>query len=353
MYNTIMGYVIEQADRNDKHILQIEQDIISQIKLYKNKLDNGILIYVSSITSQLILSQFMIKVQAKFEEYTSNVKRILLDAFDNHYNLGYHNVNNYIDIANELSRKFNKNITEMQISYNNESVKYIQEHAFDLLKGYSSSKVEKIRSELQTLFLTGRSDKDNVKNSIIKILGTNASKAEEITQTELSRAYNYGTISNLYNYNKANPTDKVKKYWHGFKYSEVTCTYCRPRIGNIFDIDDNMEVLPAHVRCRCVWLPYKDGWTEEQTIAMVTETQSLKDRYTINEIQDKMNSRLGIKYGDYIDPDISYRYIGGDRSQNVLTAISYARQNAINDIISKLDIYYDKSHSNTSRLYIV
>ena len=53
MYNTIMGYVIEQADRNDKHILQIEQDIrITSYNVCYTKLLRDTLAKLSDIIDQ-------------------------------------------------------------------------------------------------------------------------------------------------------------------------------------------------------------------------------------------------------------------------------------------------------------
>lgn len=214
--------------------------------------------------------------------------------------------------------------------YDEDTIEYIQQHAFELLKGHSNEKIEKIRSKIGDMFLRGTASKSVVRSAIESILEVNRSKAEEIAQTELSRAYNYGSVDRFKQYS-AITGERVRKYWHGFKYSERTCEYCRPRIGLTFDIDDDSEVLPAHVRCRCVWLPILDGWDEPVNKSLISRANMINTIYNKDMMYQRINNRLGINYAEYMDQEAMVDYLVGDRTEKVGDALNHARIQYIND----------------------
>lgn len=349
-YNRVIDYIIEQADRYDIKNLQFEEDIKFELgKLtdsYYSRVLNKITV---DITSVYLMQTTMINIDKVLNEYMTACKKILIDTFSEYYNIAYENTGDLIDLGNELMAKFNQGIKEQKSNkeYDEETIEYIQQHSFELLKGHTWEKIEKIRAELGNMFLSNRANKANVRNAIERILNVNRSKAEEIAQTELSRAYNFGVLQRLYDYQ--NLTGQlVKKYWHGFKYSENTCEYCRPRIGNVYDLDDYDEELPAHVRCRCVWLPILDGWDGPLNTKLISRANMLNTAYNKDMMYLRINNRLGINYASYMSDKAVEDYMTGDRTERIYNEMGKARDAYIKDTINSFDIAKDNSKTHMS-----
>ena len=350
-YNTIMDYIIEQADRYDGRNLQFEQDIIFNINRSRDNIFSSIISSLYGYTNMLQMNEIMNSIEKKMNRYYSEIYRELNDNIIKYYNIGYAQAGDLIDIGNEVNNKYNTIVREINANkiMDKTTIEYLRDHSFELMKGHTNLKVSQIRAELGNLLVAGRSDKATVRAKVEKILEVNRSKAEEIAQTELSRAYNYGVISRLAEYNRLNPENKAKKYWHGFLHSDRTCTYCRPRIGNIYELDDNMEILPAHVRCRCVWLPILDGWDKPVSTDLIRKANMLNTSYSPDMIYNRINSRLGIDYGKYIPVDAATKYLSGDRSPNIMKNIETARDNAIDITKNSFDIASDISQAKMSK----
>lgn len=348
--NRIIDYIIEQADRYDIKNLQFEDDLKFQLKRLTdryNALAVGKVIY--NIESVYTLTKLMSSIEKVMKEYISQCEKIMLDKFAEYYNTAYENTGDLIDLGNELSAKFNQNVSEQKANheYDEDTIQFIQDHAFELLKGHSYQKIEKLRAELGNLFLQGRANKANVRDLVQKILEVNKSKAEEIAQTELSRAYNFGTLKRLYDYQQLTGK-KVKKYWHGFKYSDRTCEYCRPRIGLTYDLDDYSEELPAHVRCRCVWLPVMDGWDKPLNVKILSRANVLNTAYNKEMMYTRINSRLGINYAEYMSDKAMTDYLSGERSQKIQDELDNARKQYVKDKTNSFDIARDNSRTHMS-----
>lgn len=347
-FDRIIDYIIEQADRYDIKNLQFEEDIKFELSRITDKYYSMILNkVVVDITSELIMQKLMISIMDTMDKYVVTCKKIIMDTFIEYYNTAYNNIDDLINLGNELSAKFS-NVSEMaNREYDEETIDYIQKHAFELLKGHSHEKVDKIRAKLGDMFLRGTASKANVRSAIEKILNTNKSKAEEIAQTELSRAYNYGTMKRLNDYKKI--TGKhIRKYWHGFKYSNSTCEYCRPRIGNVYDLEDNTEELPAHVRCRCVWLPILDGWDGPVDTKLISRANMLNTGYNKDMIYARINNRLGINYAEYMSDEAIEDYMSGDRTERVYKDMDSARNAYIKDKVDSFEIAKDNSRTHMS-----
>ena len=292
-YNRVIDYIIKQADRYDIKNMQFEDDIKFRLQKatdkYYNKILNQVTVDISSI---LIMQRLMMNIEKVFNEYLNECQHILFDKYYDYFDMAYKNIGDLIDMGNELMAKFNQGVSEQKANkeYDDTTIQYIEDHAFELMKGHSYTKVERIRAVLGDLFLKGKANKANVRAEIERILGVNRSKAEEIAQTELSRAYNYGVIQRLRDYQQLTG-QRVRKYWHGFKYSESTCEYCRPRIGNIYDLDDYDEELPAHVRCRCVWLPVLKSWDGPVSNKLISKANMLNTGYSMDMIYKRINTK--------------------------------------------------------------
>lgn len=348
--NRVIDYIIEQADRYDIKNLQFEQDIKFNLNRLTDRYINLMLNKViSDIATPLALQRLMMSIEETMCQYVSACEKVMIDIFDKYYNTAYENTGDLIDLGNELTARFNQGVSEQKANkeYDEETIKYIQEHAFELLKGHSWQKIEKIRIELGNLFLQGRANKATVREMIQKVLEVNKSKAEEIAQTELSRAYNMGTLQRLYNYQRLTG-QRIKKYWHGFKYSENTCEYCRARIGNVYDLDDHSEELPAHVRCRCVWLSILEGWDKPINTKIISRANMLNTAYNKDMMYQRINNRLGINYAEYMSEESMVDYLTGDRTEKVYDEMSRARDSYIKDKVSSFDIARDNSKQHMS-----
>lgn len=348
--NRIIDYIIEQADRYDIKNLQFEDDLKFQLKRLTDRYNTlAVNKVIYDIESVYTLTKLMSSIEKIMKEYVSQCEKIMLDKFSEYYGIAYSNTGDLIDLGNELTAKFNQNVSEQKANreYDEDTIQYIQDHAFELLKGHSYQKIEKLRAELGNLFLQGRANKANVRALVQKILEVNKSKAEEIAQTELSRAYNFGTLKRLFDY-KQLTGKKVKKYWHGFKYSDRTCEYCRPRIGQVYDLDDYSEELPAHVRCRCVWIPVMDGWDKPLNVKILSRANVLNTAYNKEMMYTRINNRLGINYAEYMSEKAMTDYLSGERSEKVQDELNHAREQYIKDKTNSFDIAKDNSRTHMS-----
>lgn len=349
-YNRVIDYIIEQADRYDIKNLEFENNIKFQLNRLTDKYYNLALSKVTvDITSVYLMQKTISSIDKVLNEYLVACKKILMDTFAEYADVAYENVGDLIDLGNELMAKFNQDVLELKANkeYDEETIEYIQQHSFELLKGHTWQKIERIRAELGNLFLAGRANKANIRSAIEKILDVNRSKAEEIAQTELSRAYNAGALRRLYDYENLTGS-ATRKYWHGFKYSESTCEYCRPRIGNIYDLDDNDEELPAHVRCRCIWLPVLDGWDGPLDTKLISRANMLNTAYSKDMIYMRINNRLGINYASYLSDNAIEDYMLGDRTNKIYDEINKARDRYIKDTVSLFNIAKDVSRTHLS-----
>ena len=347
----IIDYIIDQADRYDNDNIQFEQDIIFNIQRNTDKLISKCVGCVTTdIDTQLKLQQLLMSITNIFTSYTTSNKNLLLDKFKEYENKAYENTGDLIEIGKEVSGRFDESVKELKIEYDEDTVDFIQKHSFELLTGYQNNKITELRSKLGNLLLTGNGTKANVRKLISDVLSTNKSKSEEIAQQELSIAYNNGVMRRMHEYGKISGED-VMKYWHGFKYSDKTCEYCRPRIGNIYDLDDESETLPAHVRCRCVWLPVLKSWNGPVSNKLISKANMLNTGYSMDMIYKRINNRLGIKYAEYLSDNEAIDFISGDRSTKVSKAMEDARNNYISDKIKSFDIDTDTSNGRLSKEY--
>lgn len=341
-FNTVIDYVIEQSDRYDVQNLSYERDVQFLLKKEKANLDMSILSYVRNMNTAMDVSLFMKSVVKTFTRYYNSVGKILDKSIPKHYDNGYNQTGDLIQLGKDIEGRLAEGVKELKgSSYDEDTIEFIKNHAMEQAKGYSDGKINQIRSAVSDLMLKGQANKATVRDTVQKILDTNKSKAEDIARTELSRAYNYGVLHRMEEYTNQAPTQRMRKYWHGFAYSPQTCTYCRPRIGEIYELHDNSEVLPAHVRCRCVWLPILDGWDTPVSRQLTNRANMLNAAYSEDYIYNRINSRLGIDYAGYIDKQAAIDYMAGDRSDKVMSAIARARESAIKDTKAEINIAKD------------
>lgn len=347
---TVLDYIIEQADRYDIRNMQFEEDILLRIRQTTSENIARICRTAGAVDSTLKLSTLMISIDSAFTYYNSTIKKILMDKFSEYARTGYNNTGDLIELGKEMEAKLSTGIREQKASneYDEETIDFIQKHAFEQITGYSNQKIEKIRATLTDMLLKGNTSKAQIREVLEKLLNVNKSKAEEITQQELSRAYNYGTVAKLKEYQRMTG-ERVRKYWHGFKYSAKTCEYCRPRIGNIYELDDETESLPAHIRCRCIWLPILGNWDEPVNTSLIARANMLNTAYSKEMMYQRIENRLNIKYTSYLNEDAVTDFLSGDRSQKVINALNSARQSYIDDLKDAFNILPDTSNGRMSK----
>lgn len=341
-FNKVIDYIIDQSDKYDSKNLQAENDVQFLLRKKKAGLDTIVLSYVRNIDNLVSLTTFMQSVTKAFTRYYNEVAKIYDSSIQKHYDSGFNQTDDLIRIGKEVEGKLSEPVKEIRYGrYDENTIEFIKNHAMEQAKGYSDGKINQIRSTISDLMLKGKANKSSVRDAVQKILDSDKSKAEDIARTELSRAYNYGVLHRLGEFQDQNPEQSVQKYWHGFAYSPETCTYCRPRIGKVYDLDDDSEVLPAHVRCRCVWLPMMSGWDKPVSRQLTNRANMLNAAYSDEYIYDRINNRLGINYAEYISKEAATDYMAGDRSEKVMNAISKARDTAIKDRKATIDIKSD------------
>jgi len=148
----------------------------------------------------------------------------------------------------------NRNI----INVNPETIQFLKQYNFDLIKGINADLAKKLRN-----ILTNKLMQNTPKTQVIKQIqeAFNASKvrAEMIARTETMRAFGIGQLEAA----KASGL-QMKKYWLTAR-DERRCPICS-RLGNkhsnlhpinidknFVDSESGTSVLtqPAHPRCRC------------------------------------------------------------------------------------------------------
>lgn len=348
-FNKVIDYIIDQSDRYDIRNLQIENDVQFLLKKKKADLDTSVLALVREIINLVDLTLFMESITKVFTRYYNSIAKIYNNSIPKHYDNGYDQTSELIQIGKEVEGRLSEQVKEIKYGqYDENTIEFIKKHAMEQAKGYSNNKISQIRSAISNLMLEGRANKTAVRDTVQKILDADKSKAEDIARTELSRAYNYGVLHRLNEFADQNPGQNTQKYWHGFAYSPETCTYCRPRIGSVYDINDNSEVLPAHVRCRCVWLPMIGGWDKPVSRQLTNRANMLNATYSDEYIYDRINNRLGINYADYLSKEAATDYMAGDRSEKVMNAIAKARESAIKDRKATINITSDTDGGSMS-----
>lgn len=336
-YERIIDYIIEQADRDDGKNLQFEQDIIFKIEKERDRVFSRMVARGAGCINLTEMQELLTVLETMFGIYITNVKRILDGKFTEYYKHARDNIDRLIDTGLDVERKFSRPVKEVKYTYDKNTVGYIQKHAFEMLTGYEYSIISQLRARLGDMILKGTADRRSVQNMIQRVLNVDYSKAKEIAQQELSRAYNTGTLERLHEYGVATG-QQPRKYWHGFKYSVKTCEYCKKRIGNTYDLDDNSETLPAHIRCRCIWLPVLSGWDEPLNRSLIARANMLQTGYSEKQIYSRLNSRLGINYGEYLKVEDAVEYLEGDRTPTMMAKIAVAREQAIDSTKADFNI---------------
>lgn len=346
--STVIEKIIDQADRNDRNNIQFEQDIIFGINRAYDMLVSCVTNEATSCSTMLIFQKMMNKIENIYNKYVNSVDDFLIKKLRTYADKAYDDMGDLIQMGKEISGNLSENMQEQRkVIYSDEAIDAIREETFTKIKGLTNKQIMEMRGEILKLVVSGTATKSNVRDVIQKVLDTDKSYAEMLAQTELSTVYNLGTTRRLKEYKKVSGHN-IKKYWHGFKYSERTCEYCRERIGGIYDLDDESETLPAHPRCRCIWLPYDEDW-DSSARNLMTRANMLNTAYSPEMIYDRINTRLGIDYGKYMSQENATDYLVGDRSTKVIDGLRDARSRYIKDLSDSFDINMDTSNGTMSK----
>lgn len=349
-FKRILDYIIEQADRNDARCLQFEQDILFSMDKAKASIFDKMVTRGQGCQNLTDMQNMLPVLETMLDILNHEFRFTLEGKFKEYYEMGYKNTDGLLEVGLDVERRFQRNIKEITIVRDEDTINYIQSHAFDMLTGYAANIIQQLRAALGDLILKNNADRASVQAVIQKILDVNPSKAREIAQTELSRAYNMGVLNRLQQY-QLESGRKVRKYWHGFMYSATTCTYCRERIGQIFDLDDDSETLPAHPRCRCVWLPVLEGWDEPVERSIIARANMLTTGYSEEQIYARIKNRLGIDYVEYLKIEDAVEYLQGDRTPSMMSKIAIAREQAIDVTKANFNINSENGQDTWSKRF--
>lgn len=341
-------HITDQADRQDKKNIQFEQDILWRIRRGHDTLNQLVLSKARACRKLIDMQKMMNEIESAYDKFNNATINLLRKSLPEYMDTAYDNIGDLIELGKETSGDLSEGVQEQRkLVYSEDILNILKDNAFKLIKGKSNAQIEAMRKELTNMVLAGTATKQNVRDMIQRILDSDTSHAELVAQTELSTIYNMGTIKRLKEYERVSGK-KMKKYWHGFKYSERTCEYCRPRIGGTYDLDDESETLPAHPNCRCTWLPYDPEW-EESARPLITRANMLNTSYSPDMIYQRINSRLGINYANYMSQESAADYLAGDRSTKTIDALRGARQMYINNLIDAFGIENDTSNTSMSQ----
>lgn len=251
-----LEYIMSLYDKLDNGNIQFEEVIIDRCTGSWDKMNASIYRWTSvynDISTQLKLEQLLMKINGCIDIYINEIYRHIMGSIGKYYEMAYKNQATMIDIAINGS----SNIREiMEDVVNDNTLAHMRDHAFNYVTGISNEMKRTMRNNLQSAMVQGKVTYDDIVNIIQSTMGSkicSRDRAKLIAQTELSMAYNSGSLKRMNEYNKLHG-DILKKYWYGFKHSVITCEYCRPRIGTWYELGDITESLPAHPRCRCVWI---------------------------------------------------------------------------------------------------
>lgn len=357
-YNTILDYVKEQANRDDINTLRYEQDTLNDISKAKNIIFRHILSCALPIANKISIETMISNMQELAARGTKIIYDILADAIKHMYNTAISNSENLFDVASMIeNRKNNSGINTVEMYGGMDfdaGFEFIQNMSFNLLKNYEQNIIQELRADFGRLYLSGNFDIESVKKSIASILKldnkySSDQKIEEIAQTEMSRAYNFGVLKHAIDY-RNRTGENVKKYWHGFPTSGRTCQYCMARIGHVYNLEDNTEELPAHPRCRCTWIIVADGWNNEINNGInngINSNDNLFDNISETELRQKFASTLGINYANKVPIEVIKQYMRGNRSNDIMASIEKSRINYIRGV--KANIYKEIGYSDIQR----
>lgn len=344
----IIDSIKEQADRYDGKNMQFEQDILWRIRRAHDKLNSSVLGKARPCRKLIDMQKMLTEIEDIYTAFNNAVINLLRSSLPDYMKTAYENTGDLIELGKEMSGNLSEGLQEQRkISYTEDVLEIIKNSAFKDIKGKSNAQIEQMRKELTQMVLAGTATRQNVRDIIKAILDSNTSYAELVAQTELSTVYNMGTIKRIKEYQKVSG-HRMRKYWHGFKYSENTCEYCRPRIGGIYDIDDESETLPAHPVCRCMWLPIDEEW-DRKIKPLVSRTDVLNSSYSDEMMYDRINMRLGVQYGRFMSREAITSYLAGDRSTKVIDSLRRARQTYIDNLIESFGIQNDTSNTAMSQ----
>jgi len=132
------------------------------------------------------------------------------------------------------------------------TISFLQNYAFDNVKGLNEEMKERLRKEMVEGLLNHETP-SQLKLRIMDTMDTTIQRAEMIVRTETNRAFNIGHFEAA----KESGLDLVKQ-WSTHE-DERTCEVCNGLDNQIVGMNDKFKTIkgdelllsPAHPRCRC------------------------------------------------------------------------------------------------------
>lgn len=123
----------------------------------------------------------------------------------------------------------------------------LQARSLTGLKGITDEMSKSIMQEITDGMLRGDSPRLVAKAISERVDAIGITRANALARTESMKAFNTGAT------NRYRQRGYTEQEWCAAA-SERTCSYCSQMDGRTFPIDDSPD-MPAHVNCRCSWLP--------------------------------------------------------------------------------------------------
>lgn len=235
----------EYYDDKDDFLSILHEILLSLCELAKEWLHSVEGLLLLAATVQLTTSFFKNLDKSLSDllySYTSRVDSVIRDAFRNGFK--------------DASKKLGLNLDSSYLNLvEKNALDYVQQNNFDSIFNLSNDLKQNIRKVLYD-GISQKKSIEEITNDLLKLpleklpesKFTLAQRAEMIAKTEYMRAYNRGS---LYTYKEVG-IEYVRIMNHG----ENICDYC---IGlahsGIFTIDEAMDLIPAHPRCKCTYEP--------------------------------------------------------------------------------------------------
>lgn len=141
---------------------------------------------------------------------------------------------------------------EAGLAVSTRKVELIYTRAYHDLQGITQDMSMKLSRILATGMINGDSPHSMARKMVQQISGISLRRARMIARTELTSAHASGTLDGLEMQGVRRVTAQVEFQTVG---DDRVCPKCKHLEGKRFTIDQARGVIPAHVNCRCSWLP--------------------------------------------------------------------------------------------------
>lgn len=145
----------------------------------------------------------------------------------------------------ELSRIFNAPV-------HFQTVQMLYTRNFEALKGINEAVAKDISRTLSEGFTQGWNPRKMARKLTDRVDAVGIHRATVLARTEVVNAHAHATLNR---FEEAGIEEVSGRAEWSTADDERVCSICRPMDGEVFTIAEARGKIPAHVQCRCAWLP--------------------------------------------------------------------------------------------------